>query len=228
MRNILVIIKKQFRDTIKNKTILIQFILFPILSIIMENAVTLDGMPEYFFTRLFAVMYIGMAPLVTTAAIISEEKEKNTLRVLMMADIKPWQYLTGVGTYVWMVCMLGAVVMSLNIDAFMRPFFLVVMGIGFIISTIAGAAIGIFSKNQMMATSVSMPFMMVVSFAPMLSMFNENIKKFSTVIFTQQLKILFDDMSFANYPGTGMLILCINACVCAAAFFLAYQKKGLE
>ena len=101
MKNIIVIIKKQIKDTIKNKTVLIQFILFPILTIIMENAIKMDGMPEMFFTKLFSIMYIGMAPLTAMAAIISEEKEKNTLRVLMMANVKPWQYLVGVGVYVW-------------------------------------------------------------------------------------------------------------------------------
>lgn len=30
----------------------------------------------------------------------------------MMANVKPWQYLIGVGFYVWVICMLGASVMS--------------------------------------------------------------------------------------------------------------------
>lgn len=105
MRNVLIIIKKQLKDTIKNKTILIQFLLFPIMTLIMEYAIVIDGMPELFFTKLFSIMYIGMAPLTSVAAIISEEKEKNTLRVLMMANVKPWQYLMGVGIYVWLICM---------------------------------------------------------------------------------------------------------------------------
>ena len=61
------------------------------MTVIMENAISLEGMPELFFTKLFAIMYIGMAPITSVAAIISEEKEKNTLRVLMMANVKPWQ-----------------------------------------------------------------------------------------------------------------------------------------
>ena len=77
MRNISVVIKKQIKDTFKNKTILIQFILFPLMTLIFENAIEMMDMPEYFFTRLFAVMYIGMAPLTSTAAIISEEKERK-------------------------------------------------------------------------------------------------------------------------------------------------------
>ena len=117
MYNILVIIKKQIRDTFKNKAILIQFILFPLMTIIMENAIHIDDMPEFFFTKLFAVMYIGMAPFVTTASIIAEEKEKNTLRVLMMADVKPWQYLIGIGLYVMAICMVGACVMSVGLPS---------------------------------------------------------------------------------------------------------------
>ena len=94
MRNVFIILKKQLKDTLKNKTVLIQFLLFPVMTLIMEHAITLNDMPELFFTKLFSTMYIGMAPLTAMAAIISEEKEQNTLRVLMMANVKPWQYLT--------------------------------------------------------------------------------------------------------------------------------------
>lgn len=83
----------------------------------------------------------------------------------MIADITPWQYLIGIGLYVWMVCMLGALVMSIGLPMADRMFFLLIMGIGFIISVIVGACIGIFSKNQMMSTSLVMPFMMIFSFA---------------------------------------------------------------
>ncbi len=228
MRNIIVIIKKQLRDTVKNKTILIQFILFPIMTLIMENLVKIDDMPEGFFVKMFAVMYIGMAPLTAAAAVISEEKEKNTLRVLMMADMKPWQYLIGVGVYIWTICMLGAALMSSCIKASDRPFFMAVMGMGFIISTAAGSCIGILSKNQMMATSLNLPCMMVLSFAPMLSMFNESIKKFSAVFYTQQLKLVFDGMSFKSFSESGIAVLFANAVICAIIFVAAYRKRGLE
>ena len=226
MHNISVIIKKQIKDTIKNKTILIQFILFPLMTIVMENAINIDGMPEHFFTKLFAVMYIGMAPLVSTASVIAEEKEKNTLRVLMMADIRPWQYLTGIGIYIWTVCMIGAAVMSAGLPAKDRPFFLLIMGAGVVISIMAGACVGVGSKNQMMATSTVMPVMLVLSFAPMLSMFNESIKKVSTVVYTQQLRLLLDEPGWTW--GTGLAVLFLSAAVCVILFFLIYRKKGLE
>lgn len=78
MNNTIAIIKKQLKDTLKNKTVLIQFIMFPMLTLIMNHTIAIDGMPENFFVNLFATMYIGMAPLTSMAAIIAEEKEKNT------------------------------------------------------------------------------------------------------------------------------------------------------
>ena len=87
MTNILAILKKQMKDTFKNKEILIQFILFPVIAIIMENAINIEGMPERFFVTLFATMYIGMAPLTSMAAIIAEEKEKLVKYTQMMEQV---------------------------------------------------------------------------------------------------------------------------------------------
>ena len=91
--------------------------MFPLLTIVMENAVNIEGMEPLFFTKLFSTMFMGMAPLTATAGIIAEEKEKDTLRVLMMANVKPWQYLIGIATYVWTICMIGAGVMSTTMNA---------------------------------------------------------------------------------------------------------------
>ena len=114
------------------------------MTLIMENAIKMEGMPDHFFVKLFSIMYIGMAPITAVAAIISEEKEKNTLRVLMMANVKPWQYLIGVGFYVWVICMLGASVMSTAFSGQYIVTYLCFMGIGFMVSIVVGAWIGFF------------------------------------------------------------------------------------
>lgn len=228
MRNVLVIIKKQLKDTLKNKTVLIQFIMFPLMTLVMENAISLPDMPELFFTKLFSVMYMGMAPLTSAAAIISEEKEKNTLRVLMMANVKPWEYLLGVGTYVWILCMAGAGIMATGLPASDIPFYLGVMAAGFVISIALGACIGIFSSNQMTATSLFVPVMLVFSFSPMLAMFNDKIEKVARIFYTQQLRVLMNQMSFEGIKPESILILTVNAVLAIALFFVAFKRKGLE
>ena len=113
MNHVKAILWKQLKDTLKNKAVLIQFIMFPVMTVIMENAILIQGMQEHFFANLFAVMYVGMAPLTCIASIISEEKEKNTLRVLQMCNVKAFAYLLGNAIYIVSVCMLGSLVIGL-------------------------------------------------------------------------------------------------------------------
>lgn len=62
----------------------------------------------------------------------------------MMANVKPWQYLIGVGFYVWVICMLGASVMSTAFSGQYIVTYLCFMGIGFMVSIVVGAWIGFF------------------------------------------------------------------------------------
>lgn len=228
MHNAGVIFKKQLKDTLKNKTVLIQFIMFPAMTLLMENAVKIPDMPELFFTKLFSVMFLGMAPITSAAAIISEEKEKNTLRVLTMANVKPWEYLLGVGIYVWTLCMAGAGIMATGLPASDIPFYLGIMAAGLVISVVIGACIGVFSANQMSATSLFVPVMMVFSFSPMLAMFNDKIEKVARIFYTQQFRVLMNQMSFEGIKTESILILVVNAVLAVVLFFAAFRKKGLE
>ena len=228
MKNTAIIIKKQLADTIKNKTVLIQFVLFPVLTLIMENAIKLDGMPELFFTKLFSVMYIGMAPLSAAAAIISEEKEKNTLRVLMMADVSPLEFLFGVGIYVWGACMIGACVMATGFKAEDVPFYLTVMGAGAIVSLTVGACIGIAAKSQMAATSLVMPVIMVLSFSPMIAQFNVTFAKVAKFFFTEQIYLALNSEKSVKMDIEGFSITMANIILILGFFLIAFKKEGLE
>lgn len=228
MNNILVMIRKQMKDTFKNKAVLIQLILLPVVAFVLERVIRPEGVPELMYTKMFAAMYMAMAPLTAMSSIIAEEKEKNTLRVLMMSNVKPGQYLTGIGAYVWIISMIGSVLFAVSFQAAEMPFFFLVMGAGFIISIVIGAVIGIASKNQMSATSIGAMAMIILSFIPMFAMFNDGIGKVARFLYTQQTRFLLDAMSFAEIKWDGAAILAANAVLAVVMFFVAFRKKGLE
>lgn len=194
LRRIRAIFNRQVKDTLKNKTVLIQFIMFPVLTVIMASAVDLGDMPENFFVNLFATMYIGMAPLTSMATIMSEEKEKNTLRVLLMSNVNAFEYLIGVGLYIVILCAAGSCIIASQGHFNGREFaiFVGIMLIGILISTVIGAVIGILSKNQMSATSLSVPLMMIFAFLPMIASFNKSVGKVSKFIYSQQIDNLIE------------------------------------
>ena len=230
MKNIKAIFIKQILDTIKNKMVFIQFLMFPVMAIIMETAVKLEDMPEHFFAKLFAVMFVGMAPLTCMSAIIAEEKEKNTLRALVMSNVKPWQYIISVGTYIFIMCMVGTAVFAVlgEYSGAELARFILSMISGIILSEIIGAVIGIFSRNQMAAILLTIPIMMVFSFVPMLSMFNESIKKIADIIYSQQISYLINGIGTSEVSAKSIIVIAVNFIIGIVLFAMAYKKKGLE
>lgn len=230
INHIWAILWKQLKDTLKNKTILIQFLMFPCMTVIMENAISIDGMPEHFFANLFAIMYVGMAPLTSMSAIIAEEKEKNTLRVLNMCSVNAFEYLLGNAIYIVFICMMGSMVIAFagGYNGKDLLAFMLIMLVGHAISVLAGAAIGVFSKNQMMATSLTVPVMMIFSFLPMLSMFNDSIQKVAKYFYSEQLYLLISNLNSIEIRTETIIILGVNICLILSCFVIAYRKVFLK
>lgn len=230
MNNIVAIFKKQLKDTLRNKTVLIQFVMFPIMTLIMNNAIKIQEMPENFFVILFATMYIGMAPLTSIASIISEEKEKNTLRVLIMSNVKPYEYLLGIGSYVWFACMLGGAVIcavgGYNLQTSIA--FMGIIAIGILTSLLIGAIIGIWSKTQMMAISITVPVMMIFSFIPMLSLFNSTIEKIARVIYSEQISRMLNQINSLQLNVENIGVIGLNILIAAILFIIIFKKCKLS
>jgi len=228
-KKVTAIFMKQVKDTFKNKEVLIQFMMFPVRATIMQNSIHIDDMPRNYFVILFATMYIGMSPLTSMAAILAEEKEKNTLRVLLMSNVKASEYLFGVGSYIFLICMLGSLVFAVVGQYRGTEFivFLFIMALGIFISMLIGAGIGTLSKNQMSATSVTVIVMMIFAFLPMISMFNKVIAKVSRFTFSQQLNDLMNEIGTISLKIDSIVILLVNMIIALFIFVLAYRRCKL-
>ncbi len=230
MRNVAAIFEKQGKEVLKNKEILIQFVMLPALAFIMEHAVKIPGMPEHYFVRLFASMYIGMAPLLVMAAVISEEKEKNTLRVLMFSGVRPAEYLLGTGGCIWIICMSGAFAFCLTGEyrGMAMAGFMAAMGLGILTAMMIGAVVGIISRNQMMATSIGVPVMLIFAFLPMLAQFNEKVKLAAAFTYSGQIGNLLAQTGSGMEAGKSMAVISANMAAAVILFGMAYRKGWPE
>lgn len=112
------------------------------------------------------------------------------------------------------------------------PFYMLIMAAGFLLSILTGACVGIFAENQMAATSLTMPVIMILSFLPMLSMFNDSIRKVARIFYTQQLKLCLDHIPAASLAFSvfreALAIILINAIIITGVYVVIYKRKGLE
>lgn len=220
---------KQLKDILKNKEVLIQFMVFPIIAAILKSAVKIEGMEANYFVTIFAAMYVGMAPLIVMATILSEEKEKSTYRILCMSNVKPIEFLMGVGVSILAACTLGALAFGLigGYEGAALVRYVGIMILGILVAMLLGSAIGLGSKNQMAAASIAIPAMMVFSFLPMLGSFNAAIGKVSRFTFSQGVCDLLADVENMDRVGKPLAVIGVNFLV-AAVLFIMISRLGMR
>jgi len=221
---------KQVRDTLKNRMMLVQFIIFPAIAFIMTELVAkpAEDIPDSIFVTMFAAMFAGMTPLMMANSVIAEDKEHKSLRFLVMAGVKPWEYLLGIGGFVLLACSLISVIFGLigGFSGMDLATFVLALILGSVASVVLGASIGIFSKNQQAATATATPVFMILAFSPMISNFNDTVGNVTSILYTQQVKEIVNnvDMSLAK----PFLTILANIAVLLILFVIAYKKKGLR
>jgi len=238
MRSVKATFKKQIKDIMKNMSVLIQFIIFPVVAYAMTVLIARgdENIPDTMFTTMMAAVFVGMSLISTVAGIIAEDREKKSLRFLVMAGVKPTSYLLGIGGVIFSVSLLPAIAFSM-IGGFRGHELIVFMSVmmsGVVASILVGSTIGIFAKNQQAATGLAMPIAMVLGFGPIAAGFNEQVERMFSIFYTQQLNVVIDNFyAISGYYSEVSLwqpfaIIWGNISVLVVLFMLVYTKKGLK
>jgi len=101
MKIIKAIFAKQALDMIKNPVTLIMFLIFPVVALIMTRliAVPNDDIPTNMFVSMMGAIFAGMGLITAASDVIAEDIERRSLRFLIIAGVKPFQYLLGTGGF---------------------------------------------------------------------------------------------------------------------------------
>jgi ABC-2 type transport system permease protein len=179
------------------------------------------------FATMMASIFVGT--LVQPACtIIAEDREKKSLRFLIIAGVKPLAYLLGIGGATFTVSVFSSLALGyiggFSPDEFMA--FMAVMMSGAVASIILGATIGIYSKNQQAATGLSTPIAVGLGIAPMVTLFNERAERVICILYTQQINVVVND--FSAGLARPLAVIWINIIVLAVLFVISYVGKGLR
>jgi len=230
MSNILAVFYKQAIDIFKNRMVLIQFAVFPIVAWVMTEFVAKAdaGIADSIFVSMFATIYAGMTLTITAAATIAEDRENGSLKLLVMAGVSPHQYLLGMAGVFLTASLLVSVVFAL-IGAFalgQAVRFCAALLLGSTASLLLGASVGMLAANQQAAAGLGMPVAMVLGFCPMVTMFNKTAERLFGIVYTQQLSLLVND--FSGDMLRPILVILANIAVLAVVFGVVYRTKGLR
>lgn len=165
------------------------------------------------------------------ASFIAEEKEKNTMRTLMLSSVSPWEFLVGKAALILIIGMVNtaAVFFIIGVEsqflaANLLTFFPVI-----ITMTVIGGIIGLLVQNMMATGIVAMPVIGLFMFIPMLALHNEAMAKVSQYLpNVKAQEILQRVMDGQAVEARSIVIILAWIVLSVISFALIYKRKGLD
>jgi len=226
------LLKLGLEDLMKNMNVFI-YILMPLgFAFFYSN---INGLSKEYAFALCIILNLAMVPIALMGTIIAEEKEKNTLRTLMLNNVKPMEILFSKAMLCMMFVMINHVLIYFIIGLPKTTFIvyqLVALLTGFAI-VFFGAFVGLLAKNQMSAGLLSMPFMLVFM-APLFGMMIENhtIHKIISFIPTDAMTTIFTNVTnhTMNISTVGLPFVVILSWMILSIllFYFTFKKVGID
>ena len=228
---------KDLKNCFVNKNVFLMLAL-PILFGVMYKFLLGDILKEAtgsFVIVMCIVMTISIIPLNVLANMVAEEKEKHTLRSLMLANVSATDFLLSKAFVALVLMLIDGILIFLVCQ---EPIgYLVYFLIFYILASLSvlffGALVGLLSKDQMSAGTLSSPLMIFLMLPPIFSQLNEMIEKIAVIFPTTSFQTLYLQLStkqpFFNQDTVIAIIVCIVWIIFGViAFMYGYKKKGLD
>lgn len=218
--------------------ILIPLIMVFFMPIIFKMQLESDVLPKEMLLligQMGCVVNIGSVAITIPAMLMAEEKEKHTLRTLMVSSIRPLEYLASsllpavISTFIIQVIFIPVLVDKINIINLL--FYLFLSLIGIFISSIFGMCFGLFAKDQMTASLIPMPLTFVMMIIPMLAEKVELIGKINEYFYLSKVNQALDDLILnqsIRLSLTDLFSFGITLIVSFLLFLWIYKKNGFE
>ena len=221
------LMKKDVKDIRRNSSAVLMATLSMFFTL-LYRFLNLGGeqLPAEFVLSTGVLMNISMLPLSVIAMLIAEEKEKNTLRTLMLNNVSAGEFLISKAAIVLLIAEVVNTLCYLFAQATI-PFvtFLSVTVLACVCMLFFGATIGIISKNQMSTGVITAPMTMLMLLPAILGMVDEGIA--SVARFTPTFSML--QLLFGQGSAVFSLLMIIGWTAAAGVLFsVIYARKRLD
>ena len=219
----------------KTKTLMSKnFFLMMLFSIgygILMNSVI--GEVTTYALALAVVCNVGMALYITTL-ILAEEKEKNTLRVLMTSSVTGIEYFLGTVIPILIeleiVNLILVIVLGVQMSLTAWIIYILMTTLATLSCAMIGMIFGIYAKNQMNANSVVTPAVLILMLIPMFADLMPIMAILSNYLFTGVVIESINSLTYNSIIVTPMqwTVLLIECVLSIIALLFLYKKNGFE
>lgn len=231
------LLHKDLKLTLMNKNTLVMMVL-PIIFAVLYGYVIPMGTSEEsvnFIIILCQIMNLALVPVSLLSMMVAEEKEKNTLRTLMLSDVSAEEFLLSKS----LVALLFMTVIALIDFVILKgvwmnlPIYLLASVLSSISLLFLGASVGLLCKDQMATGTLSAPIMILIMLPAIFSIYNPWMHTFArflpTTGFVDLYKVQAYHQSLLSFDALAAAAVMLVWIVLAALIFnFIYRKKGID
>lgn len=228
--------KKDLKSCLANKNILISM-LIPLFFCLLYRFL-FDGLgkgAEAFVLDACAVFAVSIVPTSILPVMIAEEKEKYTLRSLMLARVKGGEFLFSKISLCLLLTLADAAAVYFLSDGRAEhfPLYTVLILISSAGLCFLGAIAGLMAKDQAAAGTLSAPLTLLSMLPPLFAGLNETVGMIAVIFPTTSYQTIFHSAAAGNRLFTDNNLTALAVCAVwiiggAVLFNLFYQKKGVD
>lgn len=229
-RRICALSLKEMQDLRRNGSILSMLAVPLLMTFLWSGPLNMAPEPSFTIGTLFSVVMIGVY---TPAMLLSEEKEKHTLKVLMLSPATPLEILISKGLVTFLCILLVTLLLipisSASVQNYLLLTLILVLGSAFVI--LLGFIIGLLAPNQMATGYIGMPVYLLLLLLPMLGQQNAALARLAKFVPSNYIgdgvyRALHGQAMAA--AGREFLALGVASIVLLGLFVLLYRRHELS
>lgn len=234
-----VLFKKDFNDFFKNMAVFVSSIIPVCFAFLYRFVIPVDmgadsGVLISMFLNMILCLNIAMVAVMIPATTIAEEKEKFTLRTLMLSNVKGAEVFTAKLLVTSLLLLITNVIIFLvfGADLSLLPMFIVIVVVGAIAPTLLGMIVGILARDQMNAGVYEIPVMLLLMLPAIFSNMNNTMAKIAAFTPCQPVIQLFTNLQNGELLSGDSLLRAITIVVwiigASVALIFLYKKRGVD
>ncbi|MET3576179.1 ABC transporter permease [Bhargavaea ullalensis] len=228
MKRVNAIFMKDWKDLQRNGYVLITLAL-PLFFAAWLGRIGAGEGPLAAMPITFALVIAGAF---VQAAMVAEEKEKNTLRGLLLSPASTMEILIGkslLSGVMTLVVIIGSIFLA-DFRVPSLPLFTVSIVLGLVIFLAIGTLLGLLSRTVMETSILGMPVMFIFGMAGMFKemISNETVVTAINYLPSEQLATMWAGMESGESVGGNLLVLAAWAAAAVVLTVVVYKKRRMD
>lgn len=234
MRKIGVLYKKDFMDILKNISISISCVIPVFFAVLYKYLFSELPMPEGYLLSLILALNLTMGAVMIPATSIAEEKEKHTLRTLMLSNVSGLEFcvskLLVTSSFMLITNLLIFFIMSVKI-AWLPAFIVITVVCAFPV-IVLGAVVGLAARDQMTAGVYEIPLMLVFLLPTIFADLNQVAGIIADFTPCHAMVQIVSNLTTGELASTDTILAAVVVIawiiVAVVAFVALFKRKGVD